>query len=78
MKKLINKVLEATLILLSILFLGMLIPTVIGMFIYFTTRITFVECFTHNYAFWSFSIVGCMISGSYIYYLVVEDDILNQ
>ena len=78
MKKLINKVLEATLVMLSTLFLGMLIPTVIGLFVYFTTRISFVECFTHKYAFCGFSIVGCMISGSYIYYLVVEDDILNQ
>lgn len=66
MKKLINKVLEATLILLSILFLGALVPFVIAFFVAIGTNYTIADCTVCCPPFWVASFIGTILAGSYI------------
>jgi hypothetical protein len=66
MEKLIAKVGEASIVLLSILFLGMLIPLKIALLVYFTTDLTFAECTTYSVMFWLFSFFGWIGSAVYI------------
>lgn len=71
MKTLLNKVLEACVVLLSILFLGALVPFVIAFFVAISTNYTLTECTTCCPGFWIASILGWFISGFYI------DDVVN-
>ena len=74
MKKLLNKVLEATIVLLSILFLGSLVPFVIAFFVAIGTKYTLIDCTICNPIFWLFSIAGWFIAGYYINEVVTEED----
>jgi hypothetical protein len=66
MKKLINKVLEAALILLSILFLGALVPFVIAFFVAIGTDYTIADCTVCCPPFWAASSIGTVLAGTYI------------
>ena len=66
MKTLLNKVLEATVILLSTLFLGALVPFVIAFFVAIGTDYTIADCTVCCPPFWASSLVGTVIAGTYI------------
>ena len=66
MKTLLNKVLEATVILLSTLFLGALIPFVIAFFVAIGTDYTIADCTVCCPTFWASTFVGTLIAGIYI------------
>lgn len=66
MKYLINKVIEALLVLLSIFLLGIFVPTIISLFvIIFNDDTTMKMCITTT-PFWIFTVVGWCIAGAYI------------
>lgn len=66
MEKLVAKVGEASIVLLSILFLGTLVPFTIGLFVYLTTDIAFADCTSQSTVFWLFSLFGWIGSAIYI------------
>ncbi len=73
MKTIIDKTIEATLILASIILLGMFIPIVFATFISITSDYTFQQCSTENVLFWIISIVGMIIAGVYLDILVSDN-----
>ena len=70
MKKLLNKVLEAALILLSILFLGALVPFVIAFFVAIGTNYTLADCTVCCVPFWAASFIGTLLAGTYINHIL--------
>jgi len=66
MKTLLNKVLEATVVLLSILFLGALVPFVIAFFVAIGTDYTIVDCTVCCPPFWVATFIGTIFAGTYI------------
>jgi hypothetical protein len=66
MKKLLNKVLEATVILLSILFLGALVPFVIAFFVAIGTDYTLADCTILCPPFWAICFVNTILAATYI------------
>jgi len=66
MKKLLNKVLEATVILLSILFLSALVPFVIAFFVAIGTDYTIADCTICCPPFWVATFFGTLVAGTYI------------
>lgn len=71
-EKLFGKMGEAFIVLLSILFLGMLVPLKIALFVYFTTDMTFAECTTYSVMFWLFSFFGWIAAAVYLHDAVYE------
>jgi hypothetical protein len=66
MEKLVAKVGEASIVLLSVLFLGTLVPFTIGLFVYLTTDCAFTDCTSHSAVFWLVSFFGWIGSAIYI------------
>lgn len=73
MERLITKVGEAAVILLSVLFLGAFVPFTIALFVYASTEATFAECTSHSIVFWLFTIIGWV--GASIY---INEDVIGK
>jgi hypothetical protein len=71
MINLINKFIEALLVLLSIFVLGIFIPLLISIIVTLTTNATVVDCITFP-AFWIISFIGWIIATVYI------NDVVNK
>ena len=74
MKKLLNKVLEAAVVLLSILFLGSLVPFVIAFFVAISTKYTLADCTICNPIFWLVSLFGWFVASFYVMEVLTEED----
>lgn len=73
MERLITKVGEAVVILLSVLLLGAFVPFTIALFVYASTEATFAECTSHSIVFWLFTIIGWI--GAYSY---INEDVMGE
>lgn len=65
MKRLLNKVLEAIVVLLSIFILGLLVPMLTSLLIVSLSNTHFDECI-HSGPFWIFTLIGWIVAGCYI------------
>ena len=65
MKTLLNKVLEAIVVLLSIFILGLMIPMLTSLILVVSSSTHFDECI-HSGQFWIFTLIGWIVAGCYI------------
>jgi hypothetical protein len=66
MKNLINKSLEAILILLIVFILGLFVPMLITTLVVIFTKTTYCEVFTTSVVFWIFTIIGWVIAAIFV------------
>jgi len=68
MKTLLNKVLEAIVVLLSIFILGLMIPILTSLVVVVFSNTQFDEC-VHTGLFWFITLLGWIISIAYMCYI---------
>lgn len=73
MEKILFKTGEAVVVLLSILFLGNLIPTTVSMCIAICTKETFEGIITSSVVYWLFTIIGWIVAAIYINDEITKD-----
>lgn len=66
MKNLINKSLEAILILLIVFILGLFVPMLITTLVVTFTKTTYNEVFTSSVVFWIFTVIGWVCSAIFV------------
>jgi len=60
--------------LLSILFLGSLVPFVIAFFVAISTKYTLADCTICNPVFWLISLVGWIAASHYVMEVLIEEN----
>lgn len=73
MKRLLNKVLEAIVVLLSIFILGLMLPMLTSLVLVIFSNTHFDECI-HSGPFWIFTLIGWFIAGCYINDAIIKDE----
>ena len=77
MRFIIGKVLEAIVVIVSIIVLGMLAPMMLSIVITSFTECTMDDCF-QSVPFWLFSIIGMVASGVYINHVYDQKKCLSN
>jgi hypothetical protein len=71
MKTLISKTFNAIVIIICTFILGISVPMIVSILLLLLTPITFADC-TNSVPFWLFTVIGTIISASYIDHVLKE------